>query len=410
LAEFLTLIPPDQAREQLLAGIEPLRETEKVGLMDSLGRVAAEDIHALHSVPHFPRSTVDGYAVRARDTYGASESIPAYLKLIGEVAMGSSPTMSLGTGQTSLIHTGGMLPEGCDAVVMLENVQVVGGNEIEVGRAVAVGENTITVGEDVAKGQLVIPKGTTIRPSEIGGLAALGIVDVRIVRRPRIGVISTGDEVIAPEEDLRPGRVRDINTYSLSALIQSAGAMPVSYGIIPDEFEQLLDVSRQALEQCDAVLITAGSSASSRDQTALVINTLGKPGVLVHGINTRPGKPTIIGRCNGKPVLGLPGNPVSALVNGMLFVVPLIKRLHGDQSVLPTPTVKAELTINLASQAGREDWQPVRLRKEESRWLAEPVFGKSNLIFSLSFANGLVCIAADQTGLSSGETVDVYLF
>jgi molybdopterin molybdotransferase len=265
------------------------------------------------------------------------------------------------------------------------------------------------VGEDVKQGQVVIPRGTCLRPAELGGLMALGLTKLQVAKRPRIGLISSGDEVVDPGQPTRPGQVRDINSYTLAALVAKHGADPAQYGIVRDDFGALQVIARQALEECDAVVITAGSSASTRDMTADVIDTLGAPGVLVHGINTRPGKPTILGVSRGKATIGLPGNPVSALVNGLLFVVPVIERLLGVPAGRPRAVVNARLTVNLASQAGREDWQPVRLVNSGDSWAAEPIFGKSNLIFTLASADGLICIHADANGIAAGEWVNVVL-
>lgn len=431
MPEFLTLLPPNEARAILLSHL-PTRtiDSESMDVTSSLGRVLADDIVAPHALPDFQRTTVDGYAVHSRDTFGASDSLPSYLTLIGEVPMGDAPSFELSQGQCALIHTGGMLPNGADAVVMLEYTQRILGvgsapknSEIEIFRAVANGENIIRVGEDVAQGQAVQAKGSLIRPAEIGGLLALGITSVRVARKIQVGLISTGDEVIAPSRSPRPGQVRDINSYTLSALIEKSGGVAKRYGIFADQFEALKDAAARALSECDVVVVTAGSSASTRDMTADVIRSLGAPGVLVHGINTRPGKPTILGVCNGKAMIGLPGNPVSALVNGYLFVVPLIENLLGE---LPKPkaTVLAQLSVNLPSQAGREDWWPVKLKKIENRkhlrrtpvhvsktvnYEAEPIFGKSNLIFTLASADGLLRIHTDATGLSAGEMVEVML-
>jgi molybdopterin molybdotransferase len=419
MPEFLTLLPPDEARALLLSHLAELAAgSEEVAFSSALGRVLAEDIRSPHSLPDFCRSTVDGYAVRAGDTHGASDSLPAYLTLVGEVPMGDSPAFEIDAGQCALIHTGGMLPKGADAVVMLEYTQNAQKNEIEIFRSVADGENLIQIGEDVAQGQVVQNKGTLLRPAEIGGLMALGITRVHVVKKIKVGLISTGDEIIDPHKTPRPGQVRDINSYALGALVEKNGGTPVQYGIIPDAFDALKNTAARALSECDMLIITAGSSASTRDMTADAIRTLGEPGVLVHGINTRPGKPTILGVCAGKAVIGLPGNPVSALVNGYLFVVPVIENLLG---VLPRPkaTVPARLTINLASQAGREDWWPVRLRYSPSgsshegagrvNYEADPIFGKSNLIFTLAAADGLLRIPPDATGYSAGEEVEVML-
>jgi molybdopterin molybdotransferase len=407
MPEFLPLLPPDLAREKLLSALSPLGLTTVLQTESALGRVTAVDVFAPHPLPAFPRSTVDGFAVRARDTYGVSESLPGYLKLIGEVPMGDAPGFEISSGQCAIIHTGGMLPPGADAVLMLEYTQSLG-DEVEILKSVADGENLIQIGEDVAQGQLVIPRGTRLRPAEIGGLMALGMTEIRVANLVRVGILSSGDEVIPASGTPRPGQVRDINAHTLGALITQSGGQPIQYGIVRDDFAALQASAARALAECDALLITAGSSASTRDMTAAVINTLGKPGVLVHGINTRPGKPTILGLCDGKPVIGLPGNPVSALVNGYMLVVPLLEKMLG-QLPRPRPTVRATLTVNLPSQAGREDWWPVRLRPQGDAFTADPIFGKSNLIFSLAAADGLLKIPPDATGLSAGAPVEVLL-
>ena len=435
MPEFLTLLPPDDARALLFSHLsQPIADSELIDVPSSLNRILAQDVIAPHPLPDFQRSTVDGYAVRAMDTHGASDSLPAYLNLVGEVPMGDAPKFQLRAGQCALIHTGGMLPEGADAVVMLEYTQRTGKDgqlpvrieEIEIFRPVADGENLIRIGEDVAQGAVILPKGSLLRPAEIGGLMALGILKVSVVRKASVGLIASGDEVVDPNQSPRLGQVRDVNSYTLSALVEKMGAVAKRYGIVPDRFDSLKDVAAQALIECDVIIITAGSSASTRDMTSDVIHALGKPGVLVHGINTRPGKPTILGVCNGKTVIGLPGNPVSALVNGYLFVVPVIEKLLG---ALPKPkaTVPARLTVNLPSQAGREDWWPIRLTTEtyqhedlktpslrdslvnKTEFQADPIFGKSNLIFTLAAADGLLRIRPDATGLSAGEMVEVYL-
>lgn len=425
MPEFLTLLPPDQARDKLLSHLSaPTLDTEPLAVDSALGRVTAADVVAPHPLPEFPRTTVDGYAVRARDTFGATDSLPTYLNLIGEVPMGDEPSFEVRAGQCALIHTGGMTPKGADAVVMLEYTQTIRRDdlyghpgtgaspapteEIEIFKSVADGENVIRIGEDVAKDQVVIPKGTILRPAEIGGLMALGITSLHVAGKPKVGLISTGDEVIEPSRHPRPGQVRDINSHTLAALIEKSGGVAKRYGIIADQLSALKDAAAKALAECDMVIITAGSSASTRDMTAEVIRGLGEPGVLVHGINTRPGKPTILGVCNGKAVIGLPGNPVSALVNGYLFVVPVIEKLLGALPK-PTATVKAKLTVNLPSQAGREDWWPVKLKAESGKWVAEPIFGKSNLIFTLAAGDGLLKIHPDATGLSAGEVVEIVL-
>jgi molybdopterin molybdotransferase len=462
MSGFLRLIPPDDARTLLLSQLSGPFDadqtrfkgsSELIDTLLSLGRVTVEDIVAPHSLPEFSRSSVDGYAVRASDTFGSTDSMPAYLNLIGEIPMGKSSLYKLESGQCVLIHTGGMLPKGADAVVMLEYTQEiknknVGGygeldnqismervspidkNEIEILRPVAEGENVILIGEDVIAGSIVIPKNRKIRPPEIGGLCALGILSLRVATKPRVGIISYGDEIVNPNLQTQLGQVRDVNSYTLSALVTKSGGEPILYGIVPDQMIRLNEITLKALMECNMVVITAGSSASTRDLTAEVINSIGDPGVIVHGINTRPGKPTILGVCSGKAVIGLPGNPVSALVNGYLFVKPVIEKLLGLPYDVPKgsigyPSVMARLTVNLPSQTGREDWWPVKLMPNSKlgdqasgknqrlevidNWQAVPIFGKSNLIFTLIAADGLLRISPEVTGLSEGERVEVVL-
>ena len=411
MPEFLTLLPPKESLDKLLRNLpDPQPATETIHTVSVTGRVIANDLRAPHALPEFPRSTVDGYAVKAADTHGASDSLPAYLKLIGECPMGAAPMLKVNATETAIIHTGGMLPKGADAVVMLEYTQQTVEDEMEILRAVADGENVIRIGEDVAEGALIKPKGSLIRPAEVGGLMALGFTYIDVMVRPVVGIISSGDEVVHPADNPKPGQVRDINSYTLASLVEKAGGESVRYGVVADEMDAMKRTIARAIERCDMVLITAGSSASARDMTAAAIDQLGEPGVLVHGVNTRPGKPTILGVCDGKAVIGLPGNPVSALVNGYVFVVPLVRRLLGQNAEVVQPSVSAKLTVNLNSQAGREDWIPIKLTKDgEKSYFAEPIFGKSNLIFTLVGADGLLKIAPDATGLSAGEIVDVIL-
>ena len=427
MPEFLTLLPPKESLDKLLRNLpDPKLATETVNTASALGRITATDLRAPHALPEFPRSTVDGFAVKAADTYGASDSLPAYLNLIGECPMGATPDLEITPTTTAIIHTGGMLPKGADAVVMMEYTQTVhrgkgGGpsapttDEIEIFRAVANGENVIRVGEDVAKDALIKPKGSPIRPAEVGGLMALGFTQVEVVQRPRIGIISSGDEVVTPEERPQPGQVRDINSYTLSTLVEKYGGEPVVYGIVADSMDAMKKAISRALSECEMVLITAGSSASARDMTAAAIDELGKPGVLVHGVNTRPGKPTTLGVCDGKAVIGLPGNPVSALVNGYVFVAPLVRRLLGQSAEELRPSVSAKLMVNIPSQAGREDWIPIYITTKDTKkhegeiFEANPIFGKSNLIFTMVSADGLLKIPPDATGLSAGEMVEVVL-
>ena len=412
MPEFLKLMPPKEALALLMQALPPRKPlSEMVETLLAVRRTSAEEVRSAQALPTFARSSMDGYAVRASDTFGASEGMPGYLALAGEAPMGASPAFALQPWQAAVIHTGGMLPQNADAVVALEQTQVAGSGEIEVMRAVAKGENVVLVGEDVREGQVVIRSGMRIRPVEAGGCMALGITRLRVAVKPKIGIISSGDEVVAPEQRPEPGQVRDVNSYTLAALVSEAGGEPVLFGIVPDELEEIKKRITRALSECQAVVITAGSSASARDMTAEAITAQGLPGVLVHGVAVRPGKPTILAVCDGKPVIGLPGNPVSAAVIAGLFVVPVVRRLLGETVERPTGAYSARLTVNVPSQAGREDWIPVRLSrdKDTSAWQAEPIFSKSNLIFSLAAADGLFCIPLDVTGLQAGEQVEVIL-
>ena len=416
MAEFLKLVAPLEALKALMQALPDISaEEELVDVLSAVGRVTARDVRAPHALPSFSRSSMDGFAVRASDTYGASESIPGYLTIAGEVPMGAEPDFALQPGEAALIHTGGMLPRNADAVVMVEQTEQTRSGEISILKGVAPGENVIMMGEDVQEEQTVIRGGTRVRPAEVGGCMALGITQLQIAKKPRIGILSSGDEVIAPEREPAPGQVRNVNSYSLAALVSEAGGEPVLFGIVPDKLDLMKERASKALSECQAVVFTAGSSASARDMTAEVITSLGSPGVLVHGVNVRPGKPTILAVCNGKAVIGLPGNPVSALVIAGLFVTPVIKKLLGEKVDRPRKACIARLTLNIPSQAGREDWIAVKLtasveQNDEDAWLAEPIFSKSNLIFSLVAADGLIRIPPDATGLEAGEQVQVFLF
>ncbi len=408
MTEFLHLVSPQTAIENIITQFPSLSLTEIIATSKAFNRVTAISILAHHSLPIFQRSAMDGYALCAKDTYGTTDTIPSFFQVIGEVLMGTEPTFTIEKGQSAIIHTGGMIPKGADAVVMVENTQQIRANEIEILRAISVGENVIQIGEDVTQGEEIITSGKHLRTGEIGGLMALGITRIQVIRQPKIGIISTGDEVIPPDQLIKIGQVRDVNTYTISTLVMQNGGIPVSYGIIPDQKEVLQETATRALEECDAVAIIAGSSASVRDLTADVINNLGQPGVLVHGINIRPGKPTILGICNNKPVLGLPGNPVSAYVIAELFLTPIMNRLLGVK-YFPRPPIRTVLTVNIASQAGREDWIPARLIATEDGYQTEPIFFKSNLIFTLTKADGLIRIPQSMTGCIAGKEVEFFL-
>ena len=409
MPEFFKVLAPDDTLRTLLEHLDPRVAQELAPAHRSLGRVTAQEITSPEDLPAFPRSTMDGYSVRSADTFGASEGLPAYLEVVGEVAMGETPRERLSSGQAATAHTGGMLAGGADAVVMFENTQAVDRSTIEVVRPVAPGENVVQVGEDVRSGDRVLPAGHVIRPQDIGGLLALGITEVPVARRPRVAIVSTGDELVAPESSPALGQVRDINTYTISALVEKAGAVPVPVALLADDYEMQRRAAVEALAKGDMLVFSAGSSVSSRDMTSKVFGSLGSPGVLVHGISFKPGKPTIVAFVDGKPAVGLPGNPVSAAVVFDLLVRPAIYALCGCLSPPEPATVRARLLRDIASQTGREDHVQVRLVRDDGELCAEPVFGKSNLIYTLIRADGSVTVPLDKGGLYAGEEVEVRL-
>lgn len=411
MPEFFEVKPPDEAWKSWWAHVTHRTGTERVSVYEALGRVTAEAMHSPEALPSFRRAAVDGYAVRAADTFGASESLPAYLDVTGEVPMGQEARQSVQPGQALLIHTGGMMPPDADAIVMVEHTQRFDERTIEVLRPVAPGENVIQVGEDVELGAEVLPAGHLLRPQDIGALLALGFVhDLPVRQRPLVSIFSTGDEVVSPSTaPLRPGQIRDINSGTIHALCQKAGAQTRRNEIIPDDAEALFAALSAALPTSDMVVVTAGSSVSVRDMTADTFNRLGAPGVLVHGVAARPGKPTILAVVEGKPVVGLPGNPVSAMVMFTLFGVPAIAGLMGA-SAPHAPRVPARAAANVPSAAGREEYVPVRLQNREGELWAEPIFGKSNLIFTLVEADGLLRVPLNATGIREGTWAEVVLF
>lgn len=408
-AEFFNVQPVTQALQTMIQHWQPTPAAETLDPRQALGRVLAQDVRAPEALPAFRRSTVDGYALRAAESYGASPALPALLRLAGELRMGEAAEQQLMPGSALLIHTGGMLPPGADAVVMLERTQATGKDEIELLAAVAPGENVLQPGEDIARDEVLLNSGQTLRAQEIGGLLAAGVTAVRVRARARVAILSSGDELVPPEVTPGPGQIRDINAHTLAALVSEAGAVPVPCGIARDEFNDYLARTQRGFAAADLLLLTAGSSVSARDLTRAVIDRLGAPGVLQHGLAVRPGKPTLLAVCDGKAVIGLPGNPVSALLVARQILLPLLRQWSGAAPARKA-SVRALLGANLASASGREDTVPVRLLERDGQLVAEPVFGKSGLIFTLVGADGLVQIPLDSGGLRAGSHVEVQLF
>lgn len=412
MPEFFNVLPPEQALQILLDRLPAAGAggAEHITIGEALDRITSEGVYASEDLPAFPRSTMDGFPLRAADTFGATEGLPAYFNVAGEVPMGQPARVALTTGQAATCHTGGMLADNADAVVMVENTQAVDANTIEVVRPVAPGENVLQVGEDVREGELLLPAGHRLRPQDLGGLTALGITGLTVARRPRVAILSMGDEVVAPEDRPSPGQIRDINSYTIAAMVQQSGGIPVCLGIVRDDFTEQLTAARRGLAESDLLVLSAGSSVSVRDLTAEIIDRLGAPGVLVHGLSLRPGKPAVVGLVDGKPTFGLPGNPVSAMIVFDLLVRPVIYRLSGCTKLPEPTTTSACLSQDIASASGREDYVPVRLITENGERAAQPVFGKSNLIYTLIRADGLVRVPLDRAGLYAGEQVVVRMF
>jgi len=423
MTEFLQLRSAEEAWAIFLDSFKPTVTSETLRVAEALDRVLAQDAVAPHRLPTFVRSTVDGYAVQAADTHGASAGSPAYLDVVAEVPMGAQAGLVLGPGQAALVHTGGMVPEGSDAVVMLEHTHRAGAPlqdgqanpgssfpafSIEVYRPAASGENCIQPGEDVQAGELILPIGRVLRPQDVGGLLAVGITEVAVARRPRISILSQGDEVVPPEQEPGPGQVRDINSYTLAGLVHRAGGIPLNYPIAPDREESLFAAVQAAFDDADLLVVTAGSSVSYRDLTAQAINRLGPPGALVHGVAVRPGKPTILAVCGGKPVFGLPGNPVSCINIYRRFVEPAIRMLLGA-GPLRYMSVQARLARNIPGASGRADYVRVRLEEREGETWAVPVFGKSNLIYTLIRSEGVVEVPLNSNGIPAGTILTVTL-
>ena len=383
-------------------------ETETIPLSEAGGRILAEDIVSDIDLPDFARSIVDGYAVRATSTFGASEGNPGFLDVKGTVAMGESPTFSVGLGEAAEISTGGMLPNGTDSVVMVEHTEAIDDSTIEVYRSVAPGQHVIEIGEDIRKRDAILTCHKRLRPQEIGILAAIGKESAEVFRKPVIGIISTGDEVVPVNETPGPGQIRDINSYTLFELIKEAGGIPVTFGIIKDNYEALFDTCQKALEKTDMMLISGGSSVGARDFTIDVLSKLPNPDILVHGISISPGKPTILATSGKKSIWGLPGHVVSAMIVFKMVVRPFIEHIGGKSATqMKLLTFPAQLSRNLSSAQGRTDYIRVKILENDNGIWAEPVLGKSGLINTMIKADGLVEIGINTEGLDKGTIVNV---
>lgn len=408
--DYFECIPLKEAKRLIVKEITSLNAvTQEVVLAESLGRIIAQDIISQEDLPPFSRSTVDGFAVHSRDTFGAGEGVPALLTVVGEVAMGEKNTIELHPGQAVVVPTGGMLPVGADAMVMLEHAERPDNTTLLVLRAVAPGENVVGKGEDIRIGQYILYQGNQILPQDIGAMAACGIESVPVRSKPTIVIISTGDEVVDVGSNPVGGQIRDINSYALSAQLEEAGCTVKRYGIVRDNYDDLLKALSQSTAHADMVIVSGGSSVGARDYTVRAIEKLGKAKVIFHGVAIKPGKPTIFGKIGNVPVFGLPGHPVAAMTVCSQLVKPAIRVFLG-QTVDDVYTIPARMLRSMASVPGRDDYIRVRLIKIQDEYWAEPVLGKSGLISTMSAANGIVHIPADKNGLYSEELVQVEVF
>lgn len=388
---------------------------EEVDIKIALHRFLAEEIVAPNDLPGFNRSTMDGYAIRAEDSFGATDSLPSYLKIIGEIKMGFEPEFKINPGEVVKISTGGMLPEGANAVMMVEYTEQIDDTTIEARRSISPWENVVREDEDLKTGEIILKKGHRLRPQDMGVLAGIGKTNIKIYRKPKIAIISTGNEIIPAKGEPRIGQIRDINSYTLGACIEEAGGVPTCRGIIKDEVILLEQEIKKTIKEdkVEAVIISGGSSVGTRDVTLEVLNGLGKPGVLIHGVSVKPGKPTILAIADNRPIFGLPGHPVSAMIIFDLFVRPLISWLQGgdyDYDFDFRKEVEAELTCNVLSDSGREDYVRVFVYEKGEKFYAEPIMGKSGLISTMVRASGLIKIGLNIEGLEKGSKVMVRLF
>lgn len=397
--------------EEILARVKDFSPaaSELIPVSETFSRVLAEDLVSKKDLPGFRRATMDGYAVMAGSTFGASEASPAWLEIIGTVAMGDIPDFTVEAGKAVRISTGGMLPRGADSVVMVEHTEAIDETSVEIYKSVAPLQNVIEASEDFAENEIVLKKGTFIRPQEQGLAAGLGFSSLQVYQHPKVGIISTGDEIIPIEEEPAPGKIRDINSYTLSGFVREAHAKPVTYGIVKDDPGALKKVLEKALEETDMVMISGGSSVGTRDFTIDVISSLPDTEILAHGISISPGKPTILARIGNKPVWGLPGQVVSAMVVVKIIVIPFLNQLKGLNKINQHIRVPALLSRNVASAQGRREFIRVILEHQASQIIARPVLGKSGLIRTMIHADGLLEIGEHVEGMEKGSMVDIIL-
>ncbi len=402
--EMLHVKTPEEVLALIKTEFVPLeRPAEIVSFSRAIGRVLAEDVVATEYVPDFNRSTVDGYAVRAQDTFGCTESISAILPLVGEILMGEDAAAPLSAGNCMAVPTGGSVPDGADGVVMLEYTEDYSDGTIGISKAAVPGQNMIFRGDDVYPGKVILQKGRVLSSQDIGAMAAIGSVQVPVMKHLTVGVISTGDELVPPEVKPAVGQIRDVNSPMLEAMLTVFGADVINYGIVRDEEALLSARVAQAIEECDAVILSGGSSVGVKDAACRIIESMGE--LLLHGIAIKPGKPTILGKAGNKPLVGLPGHPVAAYFIAKLFVLPLLAQLM--DRTLKNYTTTATLAESISANHGRAQYHCCRLKQQDGEWIAEPIRGKSGLITTLAGADGYFCIDRNCEGLAKGAQIQV---
>lgn len=413
MSNYFDLIRIDDFIDLAVKKMNKNKTEEIVHITDSLDRVLAKDIHSKVYLPNFSRSVMDGYAVIAKDTFGASENIPVFLECIGEVKMGEAANQEINSGQCVKVATGGMLPKNANAVVMIEDTESISDQEIEVSRGVAEKENIVLKGEDLEKGELLLQKGHLMRPQDIGALAGIGITDVAVYKKINVAVFSTGDELVPPEKEPALGEIRDINSYAITSFVKQAKADVEMCGIIKDDHETLKNAIQSKFNDYDVVLLSGGSSVGTRDLTIDVLESLEKESILAHGIAIKPGKPTILSYIQKTLIIGLPGHPASSIVVFKNVVEPLLRVLSGEDNLLKEESkkeIKAKLSRNIVSDKGRDEFIRVSVEKENHEIVAYPMLGKSSLISTLVKSNGLLKCPIGFEGFTKGDVITVELF
>lgn len=383
-------------------------QCEEVNIGEALGRVISKDIVSHETVPSFDKSTVDGYAINSKDSHGARSTIPSLLTLIESVEMGKSPTKSISRGEATYVPTGGMIPEGADSVVMIENAEKLDEESVMVYKPASTLENVISKGDDIRFGEIILPKGRRITAHDIGVIASQGLSSVEVFKKIAVSVISTGDEIIDTGDKIGEGKVRDINGYVLASKVGELGGIVVRREIVRDDYEAIRGLVEKCLEDSDIVILSGGSSVGEKDYTHKVIDSFDGEGVFIHGVAVKPGKPTIVGEAAGKLIFGLPGHPASSIILFDIFVKHAINKLQVSAGI--ERVSYCEMDSNFPSSPGKKTYQSVIVYEEEGKLMAKPVFGKSGTITVLSKADGYIVIGEEEEGVSRGEVRRVIYF